>query len=148
MDRSFACTALSWGPALSRHRPISFRKQIPEFRSHLNKPIPDQILEHDDWPRQVSLAWHDLLREHPDAAPVHKLQLLKNAMRIAEKNMNKIGGAPPPPEGLEDRIGIAIKFVCASGAECPARISACLLRYPSLQVLIDNPYDFSAPCWG
>ena len=145
MDRSFACTALSWDPALSRHRPISFRKQIPEFRSHLNKPIPDEVLEHGDWPRQVSLAWHDLLREHPDAAPVHKLQLLKKSMRIAEKNMNKIGGAPPPPEGLEDRIGIAIKFIRASEAECPDRISACLLRYPSLQNLIDNPYDFRAP---
>ena len=59
--------------------------------------------------------------------------------------MNKIGGAPPRPEGLEDRIGIAIKFIRASEAECPDRISACLLRYPSLQNLIDNPYDFRAP---
>ena len=145
LDRVFTCTALSWIPALSRHRPISFRKQIPEFRSQLNKPIPDPVLEHADWPRQVSLAWHDLLREQPEATPVNKFQLLKKTMRNAEKNMNIAVNTPPPPESLEDRIGIAIKFIRASEAECPDRISTCIRRYPLLQSLVDNPYDFTNP---
>ena len=65
------------------------------------------MLEHIDWSLQVSLAWHDLLREHPDAAPVHKLEVLKKAMRTPEKILGKCSDMPPPPEGIEDRIGVA-----------------------------------------
>ena len=59
--------------------------------------------------------------------------------------MNIAVNAPPPPESLEDRIGIAIKFIRASEAECPDRISTCIRRYPLLQPVVDNPYYFANP---
>ena len=66
-------------------------------------------------------------------------------MRNAEKNISIAVNTLPPPEYLEDRIGIAIKFIRASEAECPDRISTCIRRYPHLQSLVDNPYDFANP---
>jgi len=145
MDKSFSCTALNWNPALSRHRPVSFRKCLATGAADMARPIGDQVLEHPDWPRQVSLAWHALLRDHPDASAIVRLQLLKRAMRDAEKALTSQPGGAPPAENLEDRIGVSMKYLRASEAGCPERISRCLERYPLLRDMVYNPYDFTSP---
>ena len=73
------------------------------------------------------------------------LLLLKDALRQAERALMVQVGAPPPPEDLEDRLGVVMKFLRASEAESPERISRCLTRYPLLGDLVTNPYDFQTP---
>ena len=145
MDKSFSCTALNWQPELSRHRPISFRKCVASHKKEFERPIGDQVLEHPDWPRQVALAWTSLLRDNADASAITKLQLIKRAMRHAEKALNSQLGRASPAENLDDRIGITMKFLRASEVGNPERVSRCIERYPLLRDLVANPYDFTSP---
>ena len=145
LDRQFTSTALHWVPNLSRHRPLSVRKFLPDTTDHAVKPIPDQILDHPDWPRQVSLAWHELLRAHPSATSIEQLKLVKEAMRQAERALGGRIGEASQAEDLEDRIGIAMRFLRAAEAGVPERVTRCLDRYPVLRELVVNPYDFSTP---
>ena len=108
-------------------------------------PLGAQVVDHPDFPRQVSLAWHALLRDNPEASALCRLQLLKKAMRTAESALSMQLGAAPLAEQLEDRIGVSMKFLRASEASCPERVSRCLARYPLLQDLVANPYDFITP---
>ena len=145
LDKTFTCTALHWNPALSRHRPLSFRKSVSETRGGMTRPIPDQVLDHPDWSFQVSHAYHTLLRNHPTTSSLGKLQKLKEAMRIAERALTTPVGETPPAMNLEDRLGTAMRFLRASEAGVPERISSCLKRYPLLSELVHNPYDFASP---
>ena len=94
----------------------------------MTAPLGDHILEHPDFPRQVSLAWRALLRDRLGARPLTRLQLLKQAMRQAETALSSQVGSSPPAEQLEDRIGVSMKFLRASEAGCPERVSCCLAR--------------------
>ncbi|CAK0902774.1 unnamed protein product, partial [Prorocentrum cordatum] len=145
LDKACACTALAWCPELSRHRPLSFRKCPAQPRADRPAPLGDQALEHPDFPRQVTLAWQELLHNNPDAHALTRLQLLKQAMRQAELALASQVGSAPPAEQLDDRIGVCMKFLRASEACSPERISRCLERYPLLRDMVANPYDFTSP---
>eukprot|EP00959_Pyramimonas_sp_CCMP1952_P129725 2712907-Pyramimonas_sp.AAC.1 len=69
LHRAMMCAALAWCPELSRHRPVSFRREVPQRSAEMRSPLLDQVLEHPEWPRLVSLAWQDLLKDEPDASP-------------------------------------------------------------------------------
>ena len=143
MDKAFSSTALHWTPHLSRHRPLSARKSLPATKERGSQPISEQVLAHPDWAFQVGQAYHTLLNDHPGASDIRKLQLLKDAMRIAEKVLSKKVGETPPADNLEDRLGTAMRFLRASEQGIPERVSGCLERYPLLSTLVRNPYDFS-----
>ena len=105
LDRTISCTALNWVAELSKHHPVSFRKNIPADNPAKERPIPNQVLDHPDWPRQVALAWHDLIDEHPETTALTQLKLLKTEMRVAERAIGTCLDSTPPAENLEDRIG-------------------------------------------
>ena len=115
-DKAFSCTALNWCPLLSRHRPLSLRKCIPEHNDQRTRPIPEHILDNPDWARQAASSWQELLTAYPDASAITKLKLIKKAMREAAKSIGCKTEALPPPETLEDRIGVSMQFLRAAEA--------------------------------
>ena len=143
LDKSCSCTALQWRPELSRHRPLSFRKCLAPDRSDRPRVLNDQIMAHPDFPRQVTLALQEAMRADPSASALGQLRMVKEAMRTAEAAIGLQLEASQPAEPLEDRIGVAMRFLRASEAGCPERVSKCLVRYPLLRDLVSNPYDFS-----
>ena len=145
LDRRIACAALGWTPHLSRHRPVSARRSHSVRHADDIPPISDLAVEHTDWPRQVALAWHDLCRAHPGASGLKQLVLFKQAMREAERTINRRMDVAPPPEDLEDSLGTACKLLRAIEHGNPERVSRCLARYPLLDSLLHNPYDFVSP---
>ena len=66
-------------------------------------------------------------------------------IRTAEKALQCEASASTVAEGIEDRLGVTVRFLRASEAESPDRISECIRRYPLLKDLVVNPYDFSTP---
>ena len=75
--RTFSCTALGWCPALSRHRPLSYRKIIPQKSNKAAVPMREATIKHPDFPRQVMLAWQDSRRDNTDASACKQLDLFK-----------------------------------------------------------------------
>ena len=96
-DKSFSCTTLHWCPALSRHRPLSMRKCLPEAIADVERPICDQVLDYPAWPQQVSLAWHSIFRDRHGASAISKLEVLKEARRLAERALSVRAGRRRKP---------------------------------------------------
>ena len=145
LDRHMVCAAMAWRPELSRHRPISFRRSVPQHKKEKDRPIPDHVLDDKRWPSKVALAHGDLLREKPSASLLRSLILLKKAMRTAACNMDNMTSGEADALSLEDRVGVAMRFVRASERGSAEAVSTCITRYPLLKELVSNPYDFSSP---
>ncbi|CAK0851716.1 unnamed protein product [Prorocentrum cordatum] len=143
LDRAMTCVALDWCPKLSRHRAISYRREVPRRTQGDHAPLPDQVIEHPEWPRLVALAWQDLLKDDPGGSSLKQLALLKAAMRRAARSLNYTFGSSADALTHEDKQGMTMKFLRSSERGSATGISQCILRYPVPTDLVDNPYDFS-----
>jgi len=98
------------------------------------------VYTHIDFPRRVALEYDDKLKEEPEASKVRRLVLLKEAMRkVSGRIGNDLNGQTQAVD-LEDKLGVAIKFIRASECGALNEISSCIIRYPYLKVLVENPY--------
>ena len=60
LDSNYTCAALNW-TGLSAHRPIFFARSTPKRSIQAGNSLPQDPLDHPDWPRRVALEYHDLL---------------------------------------------------------------------------------------
>eukprot|EP00959_Pyramimonas_sp_CCMP1952_P137619 2880257-Pyramimonas_sp.AAC.1 len=102
-------------------------------------------MENPAWPHRVALAWQDILAEEAHPSPLRRLVCLKKAMRTAAHNLPFSASPPEDAAALEDRVGVAMKFLRSSEAGSATRVSQCILRCPLLEDLVDNPCDFDSP---
>ena len=139
LDRRIWCAALEWTQNLSAHRAVVASRSSPQPLG-ADRPIPEHIIHHKDWPCSVSREFHQLCIENPNISDIGKLKLLKTAMRHAAKAV--LGKQEMISEAftLEDRLGITLRFLRALEVGRLGSVSSCLLHYPKLKDLVRNPY--------
>ena len=143
-DRKMVCAALEWHRELSRHRAISFRRTLPKRSVDEDAPLPEHVLDNPEWPHRVALAWQDLLAAEADPSSLRTLVCLKKAMRTAARNLSYSAAPSDGPASSEDRLGVTMKFLRCSEGGFATGVSQCILRYPLLKDLVDNPYAFDS----
>ena len=142
-DRTLRCSALEWVPSRSRHRAVSFRRSSAQALPQAKRILPDHAVRHDDWPRRVLLEYHTRLAKAPDSGALQQLQLFKESMRAAAWNLDHDAPCTASDElDGEDKIGVVMRFIRASETGAAGAISDCILRYPYLKELVQNPYTF------
>ncbi|CAK0848639.1 unnamed protein product [Prorocentrum cordatum] len=142
LDRHMTCCALPWREDLSAHRAVLFSRRAPQRLPMHLRPIPDRAIRHEDFERRVRLEFGQRLRDHPEDWGVQKLGHLKAALRQAGLNLEGEWAGVPEAMTLEDRLGVALCFIRAFERGFATDVSSCLLRYPKIRDLVDNPYAF------
>ena len=62
--------------------------------------------------------------------------------KVSERIGNDLNGQTQADD-LEDKLGVAIKFIRASEGGALSEISSCIIRYPYLKDLVENPYTLN-----
>ena len=70
-----------------------------------------------------------------------RLVLLKDCIKEVSRQLEKQDRGHHPATGLEDRLGITMKFLRAAEQGHLGEISKCLELYPDIRLYVDNPYQ-------
>ena len=141
LDRHLKVAALEWKVEVSNHRAVLFSRMLPQKVAHNERKVSDSAVKHEDFPRLVALNFNARLKDSPEASNIQKLMIIKNSIKEVSERLDKDACSIVTAESLEDRLGVTMKFIRSSEAGFLGAISACIVRYPSLKGLVDNPYD-------
>ena len=100
-----------------------------------SKGIHMYVYTHADFPRRVALEHNTRMEEEPEASRVRRLVILKEAMRAVSKSIGNDLVGQTQADDLEDKLGVAIKFIRASENVSLKEISSCITRYPYISLL-------------
>ena len=142
LDSALGCAALEWDTELSDHRPIIFfrRRRKKESDERIG-PLPIGPMQNPRWPERVRALFHQLSSEVLGTGdPLHRLQLLKDAIGLVTKQMEaeearKSAGATATE--TDDQLGWTIKFIRAAEEDRKGGMKRCKKAYPFLNALID-----------
>ena len=84
------------------------------------------------------------MKDLSDASDARKLALLKEAMRGVASNLITAVSGHTEATDTEDKLGTVMKFIRATEQGALGVISVCLVRYPALGTMVDNPYELNA----
>ena len=141
LDRHLRCAAREWCPDLSAHRAVTFSRSSPARARREDRPLAVNAIMHEDFQRRVVLAYQDKLHQHPEANPLAKVNLLKDAMKDVGRNLERAASVPQPAVFNEDRLGVVMKLIRGLENGFLSDVSACLERYPKVAEYVSNPYD-------
>lgn len=140
IDRSLRASALEWRPELLAHRAVFFARSSPQRAQEADRGIPERAFRHDDFPRLLALDYFRKVEEQPEASPIATLHMYKSSIKEVARRLDESMGTPPPATSFEDRLGVAMKFIRSVEKGAVGEISSCIIRYPHLKSLVDNPY--------
>ena len=143
LDRRIGCTALVWRHDLSHHRAITFGRHAPQKIDSKSRHISAAAVEHEDFPRLVTLAYQDKLKDDLQASSVRKLTMLKSAMREVGLRLQQATGGFKQAVNMEDKLGTTMKCIRSVENGFMSGISVCIQRYPHLTSMVNNPYGCS-----
>ena len=103
--------------------------------------IPHAAITHEDFTRLALPSFHEKCRLEPAASGTRHLKMLKEAMKETGKHLSSQFGQHRGAVELDDRLGVTMRFLRAAEHGAMGSISTCLLRYPYLKDLVDNPYE-------
>ena len=140
LDRHLRVSALEWRSDLSHHRAVFFSRSSPQRLPVAERGVSTTAVNHADFARRLSLEYYESLKSLPNPHAIAKLRLYKNCIKTVAERLDKEMGTPPLAVDFEDRIGVTMKFIRAAENGYINDISSCLLRYPLLKEVVENPY--------
>ncbi len=143
IDRELQAVALEWRRDISDHRAVFVARRLPAELDASARPISQSVYSHEDFPRRCKLTYEEKLRECPDASKLKRLVLLKETIKEVANNMASTEVGHTVATDTSDKLGVVMRFLRAAEKEAFNTVSQCLLRYPHIATLVDNPYDLS-----
>ena len=141
IDREIKSVALEWKTHISNHRTVLFSRRAPHRLLEQDRGLQRDVIYHEDFTRQVHLSFQEKRRQQPMAAGIRVLKLLKEAIKETGQHLSSASGSLQAAVEMEDRLGVTMRFLRAAEQGAPGSVSTCLLRYPALRELVDNPYE-------
>ena len=143
IDWELQSVALEWRLDLSNHRAIMVARRLPTVLDAATRPIPPGIDSHPDFARRVQLAYDVKVEECFGPSKLKRLALLKEAIRDVATNLAKTGEGLKIACDTADKLGVVMRFLRAAEKGALGTISHCLIRYPHITSLVNNPYNIS-----
>ena len=123
-DREYRTVALD-ANALSDHRAVGFRKEVPDRKQQTDEGVSCFAARHVDFPRRAQLEFDSLLRSQPSTSPLVRLSLYKKAMSGASRSLQHAHAGYSQVSTIEDRIYCGMRFIRAMERGSATEVSKC-----------------------
>ena len=120
---------------LSDHRPVSFARRTSKYSSDSLRQMPSWVASHTSFPELTREYFNDLRHHAGSPGALAQLQLFKDAMWQAARDLTHIfkPGQRPKAAATEDRLSCSLSFVSALERRQSDHALAQVSRYPRLR---------------